>query len=486
MSSKSALPIVDSHVVDILASTKGRDQPIMLIDKAILLASCFSDKTYADKQTVFLDPFCKAGEILLATAMKSCWLRKTKSGAKPLATSTEVFKELYDSNRFFAIAPDLRHYLLSVRTFYGNENSHDKTIAKNISNGDYLSETDGKFDGDKFTRGLKSMIDYIKKAKPNCKIIAVGNPPYQEADGGAQASAKPIYNEFIEALIESKQISQFALVIPARWFSAGKGLDNFRREMMTCKQIKTIKYFQHSEEVFPTVQIKGGICFLHWTEDTNDETNFVTENNEQKIDLSRYDIIPDDPKAPSIIEKVKRRATQFVSEIAWAGKPFGFRTFHFQRTDGVPEGTKNSIPCYTTGRKIKHVLRSTVEKNVNKIDEWKVAIPRAYGKGMARCTLPKEQFFIIGKGEISTETYNIVGCFKTKAEAERFQEYLQTDFSRYLLGLRKLTQDIPKDRWDWVPLMDTSKSWTEKELFDHFKLTKEEREHIKAKVKEWS
>lgn len=84
------------------------------------------------------------------------------------------------------------------------------------------------------------------------------------------------------------------------------------------------------------------------------------------------------------------------------------------------------------------------------------------------------------------ETHNIVGAFTTKKEAENFLVYLQTDFARYLLGLRKLTQHIPPDRWNWLPYMDPAVEWTDKSLFDFFKLTKDEREHIKRKVQEWS
>lgn len=105
---------------------------------------------------------------------------------------------------------------------------------------------------------------------------------------------------------------------------------------------------------------------------------------------------------------------------------------------------------------------------------------------MSRCTLPVDQIFLLDKGEISTETYNVIGCFKTKTEAQNFQTYLQTDFSRYLLGLRKLTQDIPKDRWNWVPLLDLETEWTDKKLAKHFGLTEKEQEHIKKKVQEWS
>lgn len=131
-----------------------------------------------------------------------------------------------------------------------------------------------------------------------------------------------------------------------------------------------------------------------------------------------------------------------------------------------------------------------IKKNKDKIDMWKVVIPSAYApgskQGVRRVTLPKNQFFLIPKGEITTETYSIIDVFNSKAEAERFILYLQTDFARYFLGLRKITQHVPKDRWDWVPLMTTSKVWTDSELFSHFKITKEEQEHIKRKVQEWS
>lgn len=137
------------------------------------------------------------------------------------------------------------------------------------------------------------------------------------------------------------------------------------------------------------------------------------------------------------------------------------------------------------GRKIKYIHRTEIKVNAECIDKWKVAIPGAYATGARRCT-PKHQIFLLEKGQVATETYNVIQAFDTKAEAEMLIKYLQTDFARYLLGLRKLTQHIPKDRWAWVPYMGTNKEWTDEKLFDFFKLTKQERGHIKKKVQEWS
>lgn len=474
----------ESHVVDILGSTKGRDQPIMLVGKALELATCISESALLDQNTVILDPFCKAGEILLAAALRSCMVSKGRS--KPLVSSREVSEEIY-GGRYYALAPDERHYLLSLRTFYGNERSHDKGFARHIRNGNYLSEVDGKLRQDKFREEFKAMIGFIRKTKPGCKIVAVGNPPYQEADGGAQASAKPIYNFFVEQLIDCGEIEELAVVIPARWFSGGKNLLSFRKKIANSQQIKALQYFERAEDVFPTVHVQGGVCFLHWKRSHHGETQFLHKNSTYQIVLSRFDIIPDDPEAASIIEKImKSKVQKWVSDFAWPGKPFGLRTFYFKRNPGIPSSNPKAIKCYVKGKNIKYVSRSIIEVNKDKIEKWKVAIPGAYATGARRCTLPKHQVFLVGKGEVTTETYNVVNCFNTKNEADRFIRYLQTDFARYLLGLRKLTQHIPKDRWSWVPYMGTDKEWTDEKLFDFFKLTKEEREHIKKKVQEWS
>lgn len=484
--SKTLTP--ESHVVDILGSTKGRDQPIMLVGKALELVSCISESALLDQNTAILDPFCKAGEILLAAALRSCVVSKGRS--KPLASSREVSEEIY-GGRYYALAPDERHYLLSLRTFYGNEKSHDKEFARHIRNGNYLSEVDGRLKKNQFKEEFKAMIGFIRKTKPSCRIVAVGNPPYQEADKGFGGSATAIYNHFVEALMDTEEISEFAVVIPSRWFSAGKGTEGFRKRILASKQVRAIRHFKQSKEVFPTVDVLGGVCFFHFKRDHNGKTLFIEKEAACEIDIAHLDIIPDDPAAYSLVDKIKSKwRGRFVSDIAWAGKPFGIRTFYFKRNREIDSSDRNAVPCFSKGRIVRHVRRSKITKNADKIDLYKVAVPAAYAPGskmgVRRVTLPLDQYFIIPRGTITAETYTIVGAFPVRKEAERFLAYLQTNFARYLLGLRKITQHIPKDRWDWVPYMDTDTEWTDEKLFDFFKLTKQEREHIKKKVQEWS
>ncbi len=333
------------------------------------------------------------------------------------------------------------------------------------------------------------MIDYIRKTKADCKIVAIGNPPYQEADGGFGKSAKPIYHLFTEALIDCPDISQIMLVLPARWFSGGKGLDGFRERLIQSKQIRNLRFFKNSFEVFPTVNINGGVCFLHWYKSFKGETRFSDDTDCYIGDLSRYDIIPNDPSSFSIIEKVQRLwKGRWVSDVAWARKPFGLPTDYFKKNKEAAKESKTAVPCLSKGRIVKYVESTEITKNKDKIHLWKVAVPEALGgfEANRRTNIPSNFSILVPSGMITTETYNIIQTYSSEYEAQRMIEYLKTAFAHYLLGLRKITQHTPRDCWVWVPLMDASRDWTDGELFDFFKLSKAERQHIQQKVQEWS
>lgn len=484
----SALAIKPTaHVVDILANVIGRDQPILRMEKALEVVSTLGDEVFRDDDVVFFDPFCKAGELLLACAFKSCWA-KSKGDIKLLDLNV-VMSEVYKSNRYYGLAPDERHHRLSTRTFLGNTQSHNNEINHIIRDGHYLSEIDGTLDKHKFEKEFDSMIKYINTLAKNKKIIAVGNPPYQEEDGGAQKSAKPIYNLFVEKLIERDEVQSFVLVIPARWFGGGKGLDSFRERMMSSPNLKTIIHFGKSGDVFPTVDIDGGVCFIHLDKSFSGKTILRTAETEVQLDNENFDIIPDDPGAYSILEKIAQKwPGENVTDIAWARKPFGLSTNHFDQNPDCSPTDPDAIPCVTRNRAIKYLKKGQIPKNIEHLQKWKVCAPKAYGgqRGDRRITIPKQHIFLIERNYVCTETYNVIGAFDTKSEAESLIKYLQTDFSRYLLGLRKITQDIPRERWKWIPLLSLDTDWTDAKLAQFFGLTKKEQEHIKKKVQEWS
>ena len=481
MSAALKLENINTHVVDILGSIKGRDHPIMKIDRAIELVKCLDQKILASDDYVFFDPFCKAGEILLATALLSTLHRKDKI----VISLDKVIKEIYQNNRFFALATDKRHYYLSLRTFYGNEKSHNNNFTKNIRNGGYLSEIDGRLDKVKFKRELNSMLEYIKGQSKDKKIIVIGNPPYQEEDSGHGRSSKPIYNILIELLIETGCINQLVLVIPSRWFSGGKGLDGFRKKIIKSGRVKSIRYFENPHYIFPTVEIRGGICFLYWEDKVHKKTYISNNSTTKEVDLSSYDIIVPHIQAYSILKKVIHKSNLFIDSIIWPRKPFGLEGNYFKKKEYI----KGPIECFCEGKEIKKISRDIISKNFDKIDMYKVAFPEASGggKGKRDKILPRpEHFFILKPGQISTETYSIANSFRSLEEAEGFMSFLRTYFSRFLLGLRKPTQHTSRKTFAWVPLMEIDTVWTDEKLFKHFKINKKEERYIKDKVDYWT
>lgn len=476
-----------AHVVDVLGNVIGRDQPILRMEKALEMVELLGKEVFADEKVVFFDPFCKAGELLLACAFHSCWAKS--EGKAKLLDMDMVLKEIYESNRYFGLAPDERHHRLSIRTFLGNTRSHNEDFNHIIRDGHYLSEEDGTLDKEKFEREFNSMIEYIKSTSQNKVIISLGNPPYQESDGGFGKSAKSIYDLFAEKLIATTDVSEFLLVIPARWFGGGKGLDDFRDLLRNSGRVKNLRYFKNSGEIFPTVDINGGVCFLHYDKLFNGQTTFTDGKHQESLHLNEFDIIADDPKGYALVRKILAQWNgEFISSVAWSRKPFGLGTDHFSRVKSLKQNDKNAIPCLSRNKSINYVDRATIAKNADKIDHYKVSVPAVAGgsKGNRRSTIPVNQIFLLPIGTISTETYSVIEAFSSKQDAENLITYLKTDFARYFLGLRKITQHLPRDRWDWVPYVDTKTLWTDADLFKLFRLTKDEQDHSKAKVREWS
>lgn len=355
-------------------------------------------------------------------------------------------------------------------------------------NGHYLSEIDGRLDKGKFEKEFNAMIEYIKKKSGNKKIIAVGNPPYQEnyKGDGSNTGANPIYHVFLNSLIESKVVDEFIMVIPSRWFAGGRGksLKDFALRLRNSQQIRQICDFENSKEVFSNVEIKGGVCFLHWDSSYKGKALFFNKKKNEKelIDLSFGSIIVRNKTSRTIMEKVYKKSNDFISDTAWSWNPFDLPSNYFDKNPESQDG--DLLECFTKRRIVKKIKKSKIEKNKDKISYYKVACPKAVSSG--GIPYRKDQIFIMGKNQICTETYMVIDSFASIDEAKKFLSYLQTDFSRYLLSIKKITQDITKETWSLVPNMERSKTWTDHMLYDFFDFDETEINHIKAKVKEWS
>jgi hypothetical protein len=261
----------------------------------------------------------------------------------------------------------------------------------------------------------------------------------------------------------------------------GMGLTNHRERMMNDRRIKKIVHFSGRKEIFKNVSIAGGVNYFLWQKKYNGECEFINDGDSIKRNLNDYDIILQDNKAISILQKIQTNCSKFISQRTISTKPFGLPTNY---SGWANSGTK----CISKERKVRFVVSDFTDKH-GVLNKWKVCtnqstVEGASFTGKERSYFSRNGIFIIEPGTICTETYIVINCFNTKTEAENFVAYMKTKFFRYMLGLRVVTQHINKEKFAWVPdLEDYSRSWTDEELYHKFELTNDETKHIESKIK---
>lgn len=315
--------------------------------------------------------------------------------------------------------------------------------------------------------------------------VIIGNPPYQLEDGGAQASARPLYHLFIN---QAKKLSPHYLImiIPARWYSGGKGLDDFRKDMINDKRMEVLVDFQNSSDCFPGVSIKGGVCYFKWNRNYNGvcevknmegETVLSTMKRLLKVDGS--DILIRYNEAISILQKVSAHKPRSISTIVSSRKPFGFasdfRNFKKERDSGFVKIYANK----TTG----YVDKKLILQNSNWVDKFKVYISEAYGAGEDFPHQILNKPFLGEKNTCCTETYLVLGPYDDKEKAQNLITYIQTKFFRFLVLLIKNTQHATSKVYQFVPLQDFSHPWTDEMLYKNYELGKEEIAFIESMIR---
>lgn len=316
--------------------------------------------------------------------------------------------------------------------------------------------------------------------------VIIGNPPYQLDDGGYGTSAAPIYQLFVEKALDLEP--RYAVfVTPSRWMAGGKGLDKYRERTLSDKRMRSIVDYPKLYEGFPGVKIRGGVSYFLWDREHNGPCTVQTIWEGQPTGpavarhLDAYDVLVRRNEAVPILEKVKAKGEPTLDGRVSSQKPFGLRTFFHGKPDS--KRLKNPVKLFGS-KKVSWVERSEIPTNAAWIDKWKVLMTRVQGTSAAVETKFLSKPIIAEPGTACTESYLVAGLFDTEVEAKNYASYLRTRFTRFLVSLRKSTQDAPKHVYAFIPDLPRDQEWTDAKLYKRYGLTKAEVAFIESQVAE--
>ena len=318
----------------------------------------------------------------------------------------------------------------------------------------------------------------------NMKFDAiVGNPPYQVMDGGAGVSAVPVYHRFVD--ISKKCTPNFiSMIMPAKWYNGGRGLEQFRYEMLNDKNLRCLYDYINPHDCFPTVDVAGGICYFLRDIRYSGLCNFVSCKEGIKIctmrDLSDSDVLIRHQEELSILDKVQVEGQTYLNATVYSQKPFGLRTY-------VKPLKQGDIRLRYNGG-IGPYQSQMVATNKDLIDKWKVITSclTAEHAGETDKNGQKRIFStleILQPGTICTETYMLLHTFDRQEECVNMLKFLKTKFVRALVAMVTATQHMSKSNFRFVPLQDFSRPWTDADLYAKYGLTDNEIAFIESMIK---
>lgn len=477
---------------------------------------------WADKTVRFLDPFTKSGVFL-----REVTSRLTKGLEREIPDLQERVNHIL-TRQVFGIGITRLTSLLARRSVYCSKHAHGKhSIASGFTSDAgniWFERTEHTWVNGKCTfcgasqtaldRGaglethayafihtdnIKTRMSEIFGGAMQFDVI-IGNPPYQLNDGGYGTSAAPIYQLFVE---QAKKLEPryMSMVIPARWFAGGKGLDEFRESMLADNRMRSIDDFLSASDVFPGVGLKGGVCYFLWNRDHPGTCQITTHFKDWPDSTATRPLLEEGAdifirfnEGLSILKKVvasetaqsqsqslalpeNRRFTALVS----SRKPFALETtFKGRKTKRAGD-----LLIYQNGG-TGYIAREDVEAGTELIDKWKIYIGRAAPGTGNRDTYPHRILstpFIGEPGSICSETYLCIGPFETKAEAESALSYLTCRLTRLLVLLHKPSQDTTRKVYTFVPTQSWDRNWTDDVLYAKYNISPAEIEFIEKVVR---
>lgn len=465
---------------------------------------------FSNPDTTFLDPACKSGVFLREIAK-----RLLKGLEHQIPDLQERIDHIFH-NQLYGIAITELTSLLSRRSVYCSKYPNSEYSVSKFDNAQgnirykrirhkwqkgkcIYCGTSQKGDLSEENRGDEletHAYEFVHITNPEDLFsmkfdVIISNPPYQLSTGGGTAESKsatqarPIYNQFIE---QAKKMNPkyISMIIPARWYAGGMGLNQFRTDMLNDKHIVKLVDYNNSKDCFQGVDIAGGVCYFLWDRDHEMDECAITNISGNDISMSSRPLNEFDTlfirsnDAIQIIKKVQMKANRFMTEMVSPIDTFGIPSKEKGHVDRRPGDVELLSSVGYNGQDISYISRDKVKKNTHLIEKYKVKISIMVPQGGEVGIKPENGYRsistpqILPPGQVDSFSYLNIGFFDTEKEAKNLVSFISSKFARFLLRSTYSSVHVSKDNFLFVPIMDFKKKWTDEELYAYFELSDEQ------------
>lgn len=481
--------VVNMHLSDMLGGFCFYDdtfaQPDGLLDEPRLIdRGEVSDAVLLNSEAKILEMNSKSGLYPLYMAYSIYAMKLTgKEIAIPLEETQRLWRETVEQN-IYVLCKTKMARLITMRTLVGYQDWPVNAI--------YMTKLLERMqDKKRFSNKLRNPETWGKEGGKMKFDAVVGNPPYQSItnggsdEGRAASQATPLFSIFVEQAfaVEPRYSS---MIIPARWYNGGIGLDSFRNSMLNDRHITTLVDYANAKDCFPTVDIAGGLCYFLWDEKANTSnckvTNMVNRTEDTAIrSLNRFEtMFIRSNKAISIIDKVISKTDKFMTEMVSPIDTFGIPSKekgHEEYQEGDIE-LIHSVGANSQG--VSYISPSVVKKNHHLINKYKIKISILVPQNGEVGVRPENGYRsistpqIIYPGQVDSFSYLNIGFFDTELEAENFRKFMNCKFPRFMMRVTYSSVHISNKNFAFVPLLDFHEEWNDARLYKMYDLSKDE------------